>query len=55
VLCSDNGPRAWTTKKGSERLHEEVAAVETAKAKEARSSIEKEERGVHHETKLGEV
>jgi hypothetical protein len=53
VLFSDDGPRAWRTKKGSERLHEEVAAVKTKE--EARSSIEKDERSVHQETKPGEV
>jgi hypothetical protein len=56
VLFSDDGPRAWTTKMGSERLQEDVAAVETAKAKEeARSSIEKGETGAHHGTKTEEV
>jgi hypothetical protein len=41
VLFSDQGPRAWKTKKGSERLPEEINAVATAQAKGvARASIE---------------
>ncbi|KAJ4318810.1 hypothetical protein N0V94_004234 [Neodidymelliopsis sp. IMI 364377] len=41
VLFSDQGPRAWKTKKGSERLPEEMNAVATAQAKGvARASIE---------------
>lgn len=41
VLFSDDGPRAWRTKKGSERLHEEIDAVAVAQAKgEARASVE---------------
>ncbi|KZM22896.1 substrate-specific transmembrane transporter [Ascochyta rabiei] len=42
VLFSNQGPCAWKTKKGSERLHEEINAVATAQAKGvARDSIEK--------------
>jgi hypothetical protein len=54
-LFSSGGPPAWKTKKGQSRLHDEMAAVTTAQAKEeARASIEKvihSDRGVHLETK----
>jgi hypothetical protein len=59
VLFSNGGPPAWKTKKGDSRLHDEMAAVSTAKAKEdARASIEKvvqQDKGVHHEHKPGAV
>ncbi|KAH9865693.1 hypothetical protein J1614_009280 [Plenodomus biglobosus] len=42
ILFSDNGPRAWKTKKGSAHLDQEVTAIATAQAKgEARASIER--------------
>ncbi|KAH7095904.1 general substrate transporter [Paraphoma chrysanthemicola] len=57
VLFSDNGPRAWKTKKGHSRLEEEVGAVTSAQAKDqARESIEKviqQDRGVHTERTEG--
>jgi hypothetical protein len=59
VLFSDNGPRAWRTKKGDSRLHDEMEAVSNAQAKDvARSSIEKvvkADRGVHNETVPADV
>ena len=54
VLFSHDGPHAWKTKKGDSRLHEEMAAVSNAQAKDvARASIEKvvkADKGVHSET-----
>ncbi|CAO2650589.1 Nn.00g018810.m01.CDS01 [Neocucurbitaria sp. VM-36] len=42
ALFSDDGPRAWRTKKGHSRLEDEMHAVATAQAKgEARASIER--------------
>lgn len=58
VLFSNEGPPAWKTKKGSERLHEEVGAVTTARAKsEARASIEDAiaKDSLHHNEKAGAV
>ncbi|KAH3918551.1 hypothetical protein HBH56_038120 [Parastagonospora nodorum] len=55
VLFSNGGPPAWKTKKGDSRLHDEMAAVSNAKAKEeARASIEKVvkgDTGLHQEVK----
>ena len=59
VMFSDNGPRAWKTKKGHSRLTDEMEAVVTSKVKgEARDSIEKviqHDRGVHNEAKTEAV
>lgn len=42
VLFSDDGPRAWKTKKGQSRLETEAAAIASGQAKgEARADIEK--------------
>jgi hypothetical protein len=55
VLFNSGGPPAWKTKKGQSRLHDEMAAVSTAQAKEeAHAIIEKvvhSDRGLHHEKK----
>jgi len=41
-MFSDNGPRAWKTKMGSEHLDQDVTAIASAQAKgEARASIER--------------
>lgn len=51
VLFSDNGPKAWKTKKGSEHLEQDIAAVANAQAKgEARASIEKVIASEHQRT-----
>lgn len=58
VLFSDKGPRAWRTKKGSERLHEEIDAVANAQAKgDARASIEDviAKDSLHHHEKVDAV
>jgi len=55
VLFSNGRPPAWKTKKGDSRLHDEMAAVSNARAKEeARASIEKVvkgDTGLHQEVK----
>lgn len=54
ALFSSEGPHAWQTRKGSERLQHEIDDVATAQAKgEARASIDavKAKEGAQHNEK----